>query len=261
MKELKESKKTSRRQPGTGGSSEETGVSLGVPDESTIIPGTSSEGTESEYSKEEDDDETITWVDTDEEEEKKDDDDDKSINLEQTKFEDILRMLSLDLSNVCALWWMEMIRTLALVDVDGKISMLDLVDHFRYLSVSKMVEKEDIKIHIVEEDKLNLIDMVEDDKLTEVGMQTVDKHPKGLDDNFNESLYSPDVLNCLKFSGIPNHRLALKVGAPVMLLRNIDQSASLCNGTGLRITKLGERCIEAEIITGTKVGGKLFLKE
>nr|GEX81184.1 uncharacterized protein [Tanacetum cinerariifolium] len=81
---------------------------------------------------------------------------------------------------------------------------------------------------------------------------------EGLDDNFHESLYFSDVLNGLKLSGIPNHRLALKVGAPVMLLRNIDQSAGLCNGTRLRITKLGERCIEAEIITGTKVGGKSY---
>ncbi|GJW13626.1 hypothetical protein Tco_0017759 [Tanacetum coccineum] len=110
IKELKESKKTSRRQPGTRGSSEGTGVSPGVPDKSTVILATSSEGTgtkprvpdeekvtseanailvwgseqESEYSKEDNDDETIEWVDTDEEEEKKDDDDDKSIDLEQT---------------------------------------------------------------------------------------------------------------------------------------------------------------------------------
>nr|GEX75447.1 hypothetical protein [Tanacetum cinerariifolium] len=82
---------------------------------------------------------------------------------------------------------------------------------------------------------------------------------EGLNDNFNESLYSPDVLNGLKLSGIPNHRLALKVGAPVMLLRNIDQSAGLCNSTRLRITKLGERCIEAEIITETKVREKVIL--
>ncbi|GJT75697.1 hypothetical protein Tco_1042422 [Tanacetum coccineum] len=81
-----------------------------VPDESTVIPATSSEGTgtkpgvldeekvtseanvilecgseqESGYSEEEDDDdEMIEWVDTDEEEEKKDDDDDKIIDLEQ----------------------------------------------------------------------------------------------------------------------------------------------------------------------------------
>nr|GFD38633.1 hypothetical protein [Tanacetum cinerariifolium] len=39
---------------------------------------------------------------------------------------------------------------------------------------------------------------------------------EGLDDNFNESIYSLDVLNGLKLSGVPNHRLALKVGDPVM---------------------------------------------
>ncbi|GKE46837.1 hypothetical protein Tco_1478095, partial [Tanacetum coccineum] len=37
MQALKESMKTSRRQPGTGGSSEGTGVSLGVPDDSTLL--------------------------------------------------------------------------------------------------------------------------------------------------------------------------------------------------------------------------------
>nr|GEU88356.1 phospholipase-like protein [Tanacetum cinerariifolium] len=37
--------------------------------------------------------------------------------------------------------------------------------------------QEDIMIHMVKEDKLNLLDMVKDDKLTGVGMQTVDKHP------------------------------------------------------------------------------------
>ncbi|GJR02173.1 hypothetical protein Tco_0525157 [Tanacetum coccineum] len=52
MKDLKESKKTSRRQPGTGGSSEGTGTILRVPDESTVISATLSEGTESEYSEE-----------------------------------------------------------------------------------------------------------------------------------------------------------------------------------------------------------------
>ncbi|GJT82027.1 retrovirus-related pol polyprotein from transposon TNT 1-94 [Tanacetum coccineum] len=45
MQALKESKKTSRRQPGTGGSNEGTGSKPGVPDESTLISATSSEGT------------------------------------------------------------------------------------------------------------------------------------------------------------------------------------------------------------------------
>ncbi|GJZ93487.1 hypothetical protein Tco_0665552 [Tanacetum coccineum] len=45
MKALKESKKMSKRQPGTGGSNEGTGNILGVPDESTIVSRASSEGT------------------------------------------------------------------------------------------------------------------------------------------------------------------------------------------------------------------------
>src|ERR1044071_2809586 len=74
-----------------------------------------------------------------------------------------------------------------------------------------------------------------------------------------EDLYSPDVLNGLKISGLPNHRLALKVGVPVMLLRNIDQQNGLCNGTRLRITRLAKRVIEAEIISGGNIGTKTLI--
>ncbi|GJT55975.1 hypothetical protein Tco_0991029 [Tanacetum coccineum] len=45
MKALKESKKMSKRQPGTGGSNEGTGNILGVLDESTVVSRASSEGT------------------------------------------------------------------------------------------------------------------------------------------------------------------------------------------------------------------------
>ncbi|GKF29749.1 hypothetical protein Tco_0096091, partial [Tanacetum coccineum] len=44
MQALKESKKTSKRQPSTEGSSEGIGTIPGVPDESTVISATSSEG-------------------------------------------------------------------------------------------------------------------------------------------------------------------------------------------------------------------------
>nr|CAD1830002.1 unnamed protein product [Ananas comosus var. bracteatus] len=42
-------------------------------------------------------------------------------------------------------------------------------------------------------------------------------------------LYPVDFLNSLKFNGILNHEIKLKVGAPIMLLRNINQSFGLCN--------------------------------
>ncbi|GKF78377.1 hypothetical protein Tco_0233945, partial [Tanacetum coccineum] len=83
MQALKESKKTSKRQPGTGCSNKGSGVSPRVPDESTVVPATSSEGTD------QGDDEEVVWIDSDEDEEKRDDtDDDKSINLEMTDDEE-----------------------------------------------------------------------------------------------------------------------------------------------------------------------------
>ncbi|KAD4384901.1 hypothetical protein E3N88_25069 [Mikania micrantha] len=78
-------------------------------------------------------------------------------------------------------------------------------------------------------------------------------------DSLQESLYSPDFLNSLKISGLPNHRLVLKVGVPVMLLRNIDQQNGLCNGTRLQVVSLGKRVIEAEIISGSNIGTRIFI--
>jgi hypothetical protein len=37
-----------------------------------------------------------------------------------------------------------------------------------------------------------------------------------------DSLYSVDFLNTLQFSGIANHKLELKVGVPILLLRNFN---------------------------------------
>jgi len=71
--------------------------------------------------------------------------------------------------------------------------------------------------------------------------------------------FTTEFLNEIKCSGIPNHRLVLKVGVPVMLMRNIDQSAGLCNGTRLLITGLGKNVISATVLTGTNIGDKILL--
>ncbi|XP_016168371.1 uncharacterized protein LOC107610905 [Arachis ipaensis] len=67
-------------------------------------------------------------------------------------------------------------------------------------------------------------------------------------------LYGPELLNSINCSGLPPHKLILKVGVPVMLLRNIDQSSGLCNGTRLQVTKLENHVIECEVLTGNNVG-------
>ncbi|KAM3325589.1 hypothetical protein P3S67_000714 [Capsicum chacoense] len=72
-------------------------------------------------------------------------------------------------------------------------------------------------------------------------------------------VYPPEFLNSIKCSGIPNHSITLKVGVPVMLLRNIHQSAGLCNGTRLIITRLRNWVIEAKVLSGNKSGNKVFI--
>jgi hypothetical protein len=69
----------------------------------------------------------------------------------------------------------------------------------------------------------------------------------------DDEMYPTEFLNTLTFPGTPNHELKLKVGLPVMLLRNINQVVGLCSGTRMTIAQLGSKYIEAQIITGTNV--------
>ena len=73
------------------------------------------------------------------------------------------------------------------------------------------------------------------------------------------SLYPIEYINQLEFNGVPSHQLALKVGTPVMLLRNINPSMGLCNGTRLIITQLSSKVIQAQIITGSNIGNQVFI--
>ncbi|KAE8244021.1 hypothetical protein A4X13_0g6849 [Tilletia indica] len=63
--------------------------------------------------------------------------------------------------------------------------------------------------------------------------------------------FASDHLANLRPAGLPPHHLQLKVGVPIMLLRNIDPHAGLCNGTRLIVRHVSRRVIEAEIITGS----------
>jgi hypothetical protein len=59
----------------------------------------------------------------------------------------------------------------------------------------------------------------------------------------DELTYSEEYLNSLDISGVPPHRLKLKVGAPIMLLRNINPLLGLCNGTRMQVTHLSQHII------------------
>ncbi|KAF8102818.1 hypothetical protein N665_0193s0002 [Sinapis alba] len=49
------------------------------------------------------------------------------------------------------------------------------------------------------------------------------------------------------------------VGSPVMMLHNLNQAYGLCNGTRMIVTRVGDKVVEVEIMTGTKVGEQLLI--
>nr|GEW86317.1 DNA helicase [Tanacetum cinerariifolium] len=56
----------------------------------------------------------------------------------------------------------------------------------------------------------------------------------------------------LQFSGFPPHELELKVGTPIMLLRNGNFQGGMCNGTWMIVKKMWSKLIEARVITETE---------
>jgi len=78
-------------------------------------------------------------------------------------------------------------------------------------------------------------------------------------ENAQAEWFTTEFLNDIKCSGIPNLCVKLKVGVPIMLLRNIDQANGLCNGTRLQVTHLGKNVIGAKVITGKNIGDEIFI--
>ncbi|GFX33358.1 ATP-dependent DNA helicase [Trichonephila clavipes] len=74
------------------------------------------------------------------------------------------------------------------------------------------------------------------------------------EDDEEQNNFQLDFINGITPSGMPLHVLNLKVGAVIMLLRNLNPSAGLCNGTRLIIRKLMPNVIDAEILTGHTKG-------
>ncbi len=70
-----------------------------------------------------------------------------------------------------------------------------------------------------------------------------------------------EFLNTITLLGMPPHRLALKVGVPVILLRNLDVSSGLCNRTRLIVRRLVRRLIVAEIVGGSHAGTVLNIPQ
>ena len=75
----------------------------------------------------------------------------------------------------------------------------------------------------------------------------------------NEAVnYPSEFLNSIDLSGFPPHVLQLKIGVPIILLRNINPP-KLCNGTRLAVKNTMENLIEATILTGPFEGEAVLI--
>ncbi|XP_058741078.1 uncharacterized protein LOC131613424 [Vicia villosa] len=108
-------------------------------------------------------------------------------------------------------------------------------------------------------DKINhyVLDLIRGEEKEYLSYDSIDR----TDTSYTEAyeVLTPEFLSKLRTSSLPNHRIKLKVGTPIMLMRNLDQSDGLCNGTRLIVTRLANHVIEAKIISGKNIGNFFYI--
>ncbi|XP_020243613.1 ATP-dependent DNA helicase PIF1-like [Asparagus officinalis] len=71
--------------------------------------------------------------------------------------------------------------------------------------------------------------------------------------------YQEEFLNTLLPNGLPPHKLLLKKYCPIILLRNLDPTNGLCNGTRMVCQDFNSNIIQAKITMGQHAGKEVFL--
>ena len=137
-----------------------------------------------------------------------------------------------------------------------KYTYPDLLQHL--LDSSYLIERVILSptMAIVDEINSHILSLIPQESTTYLSSDTICKT-----DSENaeiEELYDTEFLNT-NASGIPPHKLDLKVGVPIMLIRNIDQTTLLCNGTRLRVTLLGKHFIRAIALNGTSIEDQVLI--
>ena len=69
-------------------------------------------------------------------------------------------------------------------------------------------------------------------------------------DDQGDLLYPVEYLNSINCSGLPLHKLQLKVGCPIMILRNLNPGEGVCNGSRGVVTRMSNRVLEVRLLTG-----------
>ena len=74
-----------------------------------------------------------------------------------------------------------------------------------------------------------------------------------------EAVHFPvEFLNSLDISGMPPHKLTLKIGCPVMFLRSLDPP-NITNGTRFIVYKMYSNVIEVTLLHGPSAGQRVLI--
>ena len=78
-------------------------------------------------------------------------------------------------------------------------------------------------------------------------------------DSNQAAMYPTEFLNSITLTSLAPHRLYLKKYSSVILLRSLDPTQGMCNGSRLTIIEISSHVIEAEIATGAHHGNRVFI--
>jgi ATP-dependent DNA helicase PIF1 len=108
-------------------------------------------------------------------------------------------------------------------------------------------------------DEINeyIVSLLPGDSVDYLSCDTISKSSEHIPDF--DVLYPTEFLNSIDANNFPRHKIVLKKGVIVMLLRNLNQNMGLCNGTRLLVLQLGKRILECMILIGSKIGEKVFI--
>lgn len=84
-------------------------------------------------------------------------------------------------------------------------------------------------------------------------------HEEGADSPHHAMPLTAEFLRSISASSLPPGELRLKIGCPIILLRNLSPSNGLCNGTRAIVTRISSRVLEVRIIGGGHDGNTALI--
>ncbi|CAN1249075.1 ATP-dependent DNA helicase PIF1 [Linum perenne] len=143
--------------------------------------------------------------------------------------------------------WLKEIEHLGPIQDIVKATYPDILHNYQnaaYLASRAVLAPHHDMVHKV---NAHVLSLIPGEEITYLSSDSIDSE-KGKQ-NVIHPEFPNELLNSLQIPGFPDHEIKLKVGVPIILLRNIDQAAGLCNGTRMVVKLLGQWFIEGMTLT------------